>query len=122
MTLDSDALATLTDVARKELAYLKQFGQPILPFERARREGYKYQEQPPSDHIENLNRYLLIAPSVVPKDLALRQFCIRHPDIQRNNIIVSRTTNSGWQIVSLLDWQHASILPLFLSAGVPERR
>ncbi|EJF63622.1 protein kinase subdomain-containing protein PKL/CAK/Fmp29 [Dichomitus squalens LYAD-421 SS1] len=113
--------AALAAPAYKELAYLKQFGRPLLPFERMRREAYRYQEQPPSDHIENLNRYLLIAPSLIPKNPVLGRFCIRHPDLQSGNIIVSRSPDSTWRIVSLLDWQHAPILPLFLLAGLPER-
>ncbi|KAL5523379.1 hypothetical protein ACEPAF_1646 [Sanghuangporus sanghuang] len=115
------AEAALVAGARKELAYLEQFGQPLLPFRRERRDGYQYQEQSPSAHIENLKRYLLIASSLVPRDPALGHFCIRHPDLQQNNIVVRRSSESGWQVVSLLDWQHASILPLFLLAGIPQR-
>ncbi|KAH9949736.1 protein kinase subdomain-containing protein PKL/CAK/Fmp29 [Amylocystis lapponica] len=103
------AKAVLAAAARKELAYLEQ------------RDGYQYQEQSPSAHIENLKRYLLIASSLVPRDPALGHFCIRHPDLQQSNIVVRRSSDSGWQVVSLLDWQHASILPPFLLAGVPQR-
>ncbi|KAF9819586.1 hypothetical protein IEO21_02050 [Rhodonia placenta] len=85
------------------------------------RDGYQYQEQSPSAHVENLKRYLLIASSLVPRDPVLGRFCIRHPDLQQSNIVVRRSSDSGWQVVGLLDWQHASILPLFLLAGVPER-
>ncbi|KAH9984925.1 hypothetical protein BJV77DRAFT_1062084 [Russula vinacea] len=115
------AEAALIAAARKELAYLEQFGQPLLPFRRERRDGYQYQEQSPSAHIENLKRYLLITSSLVPRDPTLGRFCIRHPDLQQSNIVVRRSTDSGWQVVSLLDWQHASILPPFLLAGVPQR-
>jgi hypothetical protein len=92
-----------------------------LPFRRARREGYQYREQPPSDHIENLERYLLIASSLIPRDLALGHFRIRHPDLQPSNIIVSRSPDSSLPVVSLIDWQHTSILPLFLLAGIPQQ-
>ncbi|KAG7441085.1 protein kinase subdomain-containing protein PKL/CAK/Fmp29 [Guyanagaster necrorhizus] len=115
------AEATLARAAHKERTYLERFGQPLLPFERVRREGYQYQEQPPSDHIENLDRYLLIALSLVPRNPALRHFCIRHPDLHPSNIIVSTSPDSKWQVVGLLDWQHAPILPPFLLAGVPQR-
>ncbi|KAL5522368.1 hypothetical protein ACEPAG_8384 [Sanghuangporus baumii] len=115
------AEAVLVAGARKELAYLEQFGQPLLPFRRERRDGYQYQEQSPLAHIENLKRYLLIASSLVPKDPALGHSRIRHPDLQQNNVVVRRSSESGWQVVSLLDWQHASILPLFLLAGIPQR-
>ncbi|KAJ7623719.1 protein kinase subdomain-containing protein PKL/CAK/Fmp29 [Roridomyces roridus] len=107
--------------AHKELAFLERFGQPLLPFDRARRAMYEYQEQHPSEFVENLNRYLLIAPSIVPQDSALRSFRIRHPDLtHENNILVSRTADSDeWKICSLIDWQHASILPISLLAGIP---
>ncbi|KAF8337850.1 protein kinase subdomain-containing protein PKL CAK Fmp29 [Amanita rubescens] len=113
--------AALVRGADKELAYLERFGRPLLPFQCIRREGYQYQEQLPSDHIENLDRYLLIASSLIPRDPALGHFCIRHPDLQPSNIIVSRSPDSSLRVVSLIDWQHTSILPLFLLAGIPQR-
>ncbi|EJD08141.1 protein kinase subdomain-containing protein PKL/CAK/Fmp29 [Fomitiporia mediterranea MF3/22] len=115
------AEAVLVGAAHKELAYLEQFGQPLLPFQRLRREGYGYKEQSPSDHIANLNHYLLIVLSLIPKNPTLRGFHIRHPDLQQSNIFVSKSPESGWQVVGLLDWQHTSILPLFLLAGIPDR-
>ncbi len=54
MTLDENTEAALVAAARKELAYLEQFGRPLLPFQRERREAYGYKEQSPSDHIKNL--------------------------------------------------------------------
>ena len=121
MTPDESAEATLVAAARKELAYLERFGQPILPFRRERRPGYHFQEQPPSTHIENLKRYLRIASSLVPTNPALAKFSIRHPDLQQSNIIVRRSSSAGWHVASLLDWQHASILPSFLLTGIPHR-
>jgi hypothetical protein len=93
----------LLAVARKELGYLERFGQPLLPFRRARRDGYQYQEQLPSAHIENMKRYLLIVSSLVPRDSTLGRFCIRLPDLQQGNIVVRRSSDSGWKVVSLLD-------------------
>jgi hypothetical protein len=92
-----------------------------LPFQRERREGYQYKKQQPSDHIENLNRYLLIASSLIPSNPALRDFRIRHPDPQPSNIIVSRSLDSNLHVVGLIDWQHTPILPTFLLAGIPGR-
>ena len=123
ITIDESTEAALARGAQKEQTYLQRFGQPLLPFQRMRREGYQYQEQPPSDHVENLDRYLLIAPSLAPRNPALRQFSIRHPDLYSSNIIVSPSpdSDSKWQVVGLLDWQHTPILPAFLLAGVPQR-
>ena len=92
-----------------------------MPFQRTRREAYNWQEQQPSDHTENLDRYLRITPSLVSKDRRLDYFCIRHPDLQPSNIIVSRSPDSNsYAIVGLIDWQHTSILPLSLAAGIPK--
>jgi len=121
-TIDENAEAVLVAAARKELAYLEQFGRPLLPFQRERREAYGHKEQQPSDHIKNLERYLLIASSLVSKNSALHHFRIRHPDLQPSNIIVSASSDSNQlKIVGLIDWQHASILPLCLLAGIPGR-
>ena len=121
MTIDKSVESALVGPANKELAYLHEFGQPLLPFQRIRRESYNYREQSPSDHIDNLQRYLQIASSLVPKDPSLNQFRIRHPDFQETNIVVSRLSNSDLQVVSVLDWQHASILPTFLLSSMPHR-
>lgn len=66
-----NAEVALVRGTEKELAYLHQFGRPLLPFQRTRREAYRYQAQPPSDHIENLHRYRRIALSLIPKNPAL---------------------------------------------------
>jgi hypothetical protein len=84
--------------AKKELAYLKHFGQPLLPFQHVRREICQYQEQSPSDHIKNLDRYL-IASSLIPRHPAFGHFCIRHPDLRTGNIIVSTSPDSNLRIV-----------------------
>ncbi|KAI0631483.1 kinase-like domain-containing protein [Trametes polyzona] len=114
--------AALVAGAHKEIAYLKQFGRPILPIRRERRPAYKFQPQLPSTHVELLGRYLSIASAIVPEDPALNRFCLRHPDFNLGNIFVSRSPDSGQcKVVSLIDWQHTSILPMFLLAGVPHR-
>ncbi|KDR81233.1 hypothetical protein GALMADRAFT_60691 [Galerina marginata CBS 339.88] len=115
------AEAALIRGAEKERVYLQRFGRPLLPFQRARREAYKYQQQQPSDHIENLDRYLRIASSLVAKNRALDYFCIRHPDLQPGNVIISWSLESNaYVVVGLIDWQHTSILPLSLHAGIPQ--
>ncbi|KAH9848501.1 kinase-like domain-containing protein [Lenzites betulinus] len=113
--------AALAAAAQKEIAYLKHYGQPLLPLRRERRPSYKYQQQSPSDHVKNLERYLSITSSLVPKDPALSRFYIRHPDLQPNNIFVSWSPGADCTIVSVFDWQHTSILPMFLLAGIPQR-
>jgi hypothetical protein len=116
---DKNVEAALAAAGHKETAYLKQFGQPLLPLRRERRPSYKYQPQLPSCHIESLEQYLSITPSLIPRDPTLSRFCIRHPNLRPDNIFVSRTPD-GWKIISIIDWQQTSILPMFLQAGIPE--
>jgi hypothetical protein len=40
---------------------------------------------------------------------------LRHPDVQPNNVFIS----DDLSITSLIDWQHCSILPLFLQCAIP---
>ncbi|EER29794.1 hypothetical protein CPC735_011120 [Coccidioides posadasii C735 delta SOWgp] len=107
----------LTAGATKEIAYLKRFGRPLQPFQRLRREMYNYQAQSHLEHIVNLEKYLQIAPHLIPRDCpALHRPVLRHPDLQPNNIFVS----SDLEIKGLIDWQHSTVLPLFLQCGIPQ--
>lgn len=63
-----------------------------------------------------LEKYLKIAPYLVPSDKSLHKPTLRHPDLQPNNIFVSKDLD----IVGLIDWQYCSALPLFLAAGIPQ--
>ncbi|KAH6888887.1 hypothetical protein BKA70DRAFT_1541424 [Coprinopsis sp. MPI-PUGE-AT-0042] len=98
--------------AHKELAYLKRFGRPLIPFRRELRPPYRFQPQPPLDHTQNLERYLSIAPTLIPKDRDLHRFSIAHPYPEIGNLILDR----DGQIVSIIDWQYTSVLPIFLLA------
>ncbi|KAH6857251.1 kinase-like domain-containing protein [Alternaria rosae] len=116
----TDPTSALVAGAKKEIAYLTKFGRPLHPFQRVRREIYNYEKQSPLDHVASLEKYLQIAPYLIPHDNeALARPTLRHPDPQPNNIIVS----DKLEITSLIDWQHCAILPLFLyseSLEVPE--
>jgi hypothetical protein len=82
----------------------------------ARREIYNYEPQSHLEHMESLQNYLRIKPQLGPRyhrDLARRT--ITHPDLQPNNVFVSEDL----EITGVIDWQHCSILPLFLQCGIP---
>ncbi len=114
---DRDSLAVLTAGATKEIAYLKKFGRALQPFQRLRREVYNYQAQSHLEHIMNLEKYLKVAPHLVSRDCpALHRPVLRHPDLQPNNIFVSNKL----EIKGLIDWQHSTVLPLFLQCGIPQ--
>ena len=120
--VDTNGEEMLVAPARKELAYLKQFGMPLLPRFRMRRKGYRYQEQHPSDHAANLHNFLRMVPSLV-READFGRFCVRHPDIRSTNVFVEKSTGSGsesgsWRIVSLIDWERTVILPELLQESV----
>ena len=115
--IDGNTLSVLQAGARKEIAYLKTFGRPVQPLQRLRREVYGYQPQSPSEHMESLAKYLEVAPFLLPQDEMLSRPTIRHPDLQPNNVFVT----ANFEIKALIDWQHCSILPLFLQNGIPPR-
>lgn len=78
---------------------------------------YSYKKVEPADHIGNLCDYLQIAEYLSPTTGSPSDRpIIRHPDLQPNNIFVS----DSFDVVSLIDWQHCSVLPLFLQAGPPK--
>ncbi|KAJ5585265.1 uncharacterized protein N7459_005065 [Penicillium hispanicum] len=106
----------LTAGATKEIAYLEKSGRALQPFQRLRREVYNYQAQSHLEHIATLKKYLQIAPHLIPRDCpTLHRPTIRHPDLQPNNVFVSNEL----EITGLIDWQHSTILPLFLQCGIP---
>lgn len=113
-----DCFAALTAGATKEIAYLEKFGKPLAPFQRLRREVHNYQPQSHLEHIQNLKKYLAIAPHLIssaPNDKYLHRPVIRHPDLQPNNVIVT----DNFEVKGLIDWQHSTIMPLFLQSGIP---
>jgi hypothetical protein len=71
----------------------------------------------PQTHIDALNKYLELAKCLgYPPESHLSRPVLRHPDLQPNNILLSESLD----IVGLIDWQHATIMPLFLAAGIPK--
>ncbi|PYH98574.1 kinase-like protein [Aspergillus ellipticus CBS 707.79] len=110
-----DPIDALRNPVLKELAWLRAYSRPRFPFECAYRESMEYRLSEPSEHIASLESYLEIAPDLLPSNEMLRSV-LRHPDLQPNNIFVS----DDLDIVGLIDWQHASVLSLFLAAGIPK--
>lgn len=103
-------------VGERELQWLQRFGQKRYPREPLYREFYGHQKVDPQVQIGHLLNYLKLAPHIVPKELELSMPTIRHPDLSPSNIFVS---DSG-EITGIIDWQHATILPIFLQAKIPK--
>ncbi|OJJ43355.1 hypothetical protein ASPZODRAFT_103231 [Penicilliopsis zonata CBS 506.65] len=100
----------------RELAWTKAYAKPRLPYERLYRELYHFKHVSPDSHIADLSNYLKMVSCLgYAKDSSLNRPVMRHPDLQPNNILVSESN----EIIGLIDWQHCSILPLGIAAGIP---
>ena len=119
LTTTSPPGSTSTDVlltpAIKEMAWLRKYGVPRMPFDRVYRDLTGYQKSDPQEHYKNLEMYLQIAERLVCEQEFLDRPTLRHPDLNPNNILISDKAD----IVALIDWQHSKIIPLFLTAGIP---
>ncbi|RMD41469.1 hypothetical protein DV735_g3650, partial [Chaetothyriales sp. CBS 134920] len=112
-----DHTRLLAAVGEREVKWMNRFAKPRLHFERLYREVHKYQKMSPIPHIKSLNEYLILTQCLgYPVENRLSRPILRHPDLQPNNIILSPSLD----IVGLVDWQHATCLPLFLAAGIPK--
>ena len=96
--------------------YLEAYGYDRYVQNRLSREEFDSQKQSPLPYIKLLDDFLLIGSHISPKrDSYLSQPVIRHPDLNPNNIFVT----DSFDVVGLIDWQHCSVMPLFLQAGIP---
>jgi hypothetical protein len=102
--------------ANKEIEYLTRYGRPLFPFNRMQREVFNLEKQLPSVHLDSLRKYMQISSALIPDDRELIRPVIRHPDLRPSNIFVS----DDYEITSLIDWQNAVVLPLFLHSGIPD--
>ncbi|KAH3973014.1 hypothetical protein HBH52_147360 [Parastagonospora nodorum] len=110
-----NTLRVLHASAEKELAWIDKHGKPRYPFHRQHREAFQYVKQDPKVHAQSLEAYLRVAPYLIPEGGELEVPMLRHPDVQPNNIFVSE----DFRVTSIIDWQHAIVLPNFLAAGIP---
>ncbi|KAF1919121.1 phosphotransferase family protein [Ampelomyces quisqualis] len=106
----------LEAVGHRELTWLQKFGKRRFPREPLYREFYGRQEVDPQVQVDSLMDYLKVAPHIIPDNLELCQPTIRHPDLSPTNIFVSESGD----ITGVIDWQHSTILPMFLQAKIPK--
>ncbi|KAF7125526.1 hypothetical protein CNMCM5793_001765 [Aspergillus hiratsukae] len=104
-------------VGERELTWAKAYAKPRLPYERLYREIYGFSQVSPDRHLQNLSDYLILAPCLgFRAGSSLNRPVIRHPDLQPDNILISDAN----EVVGFVDWQHCTILPLGLAAGIPK--
>ena len=101
--------------AIREIEFCKRFGKPRLHVERYLRELHEFKERSPTTHIHLLSDYLKLAPGLDISGQDFSRPVLRHPDFSPNNILL----DSSNDIIGIIDWQHATILPLCLCAGIP---
>ncbi|KAE8151645.1 kinase-like domain-containing protein [Aspergillus avenaceus] len=106
----------LESIARKEIEWTRHYGKPVeLDFPH---NGIFPGMKSPDDYLHLLNKYLLFAPHLLPKDPdnPLNRPTLRHPDLNPNNIFISPETG---EVSCIIDWQHATVEPRLLVAGYP---
>ncbi|KAL8838293.1 MAG: hypothetical protein Q9170_002190 [Blastenia crenularia] len=103
----------LTSIGKREAAWTIKLGQP-----RQRQFFFSFSEQniEPKDHISLLSQYVLVSPYLIPRQGDLALPTLRHPDLHQSNIFLRPQSTD---ILGIIDWQGASILPCFLQAGFP---
>lgn len=74
-----------------------------------------YQKSSVAEYASLLQKYLEIVPYLVPRQVQFHRPILRHSDLRPNNIFCSEDLS----IVGIIDWQHCSVLPSFLAAGIP---
>jgi hypothetical protein len=106
----------LKAVGEREMLWLRRFGKKRYPQEPFYSEFYGRQKVDPQVQIHHLLDYLKVVPYLVPEAEQLNIPTIRHPDLSPSNIFIS---DSG-DISGIIDWQHTTILPIFLQAKIPK--
>ncbi|PIG88580.1 hypothetical protein AARAC_000971 [Aspergillus arachidicola] len=112
----ADPCSYLMSIAQKEIEWVRQYGKPLkLDFPH---NGSTPGEVSPEEYIHLLEKFLLLAPYVLPRDSdnPLNQPTLRHPDLNPNNIFVSPDSGA---ISCIIDWQHTTAEPCLLVAGHP---
>jgi hypothetical protein len=106
----------MKSIGERELAWLEKFANPRYPREPLYRAFYDHQEVSTAVQMQVLRGYPVLVLLLVPEQAKLTRPTIRHPDLSLSNILVFNTS----EITGLIDWQHTSVLPLFLQAKIPK--
>lgn len=105
-------LDCVTSAARREMAVIQRHAKPqprqtfLLPT------NYNIH---PSEHTSLLSQFLQVAPHLI-RPGSYSAPTLRHPDLSLSNILLAPGTS---KIISIIDWQGATILPRFMQAGYP---
>ncbi|KAJ0421406.1 phosphotransferase enzyme family protein [Aspergillus carlsbadensis] len=108
----SSSAAYAIDIAKREKEWITRFAKPRHPADPLRQSD---SQESPDSHIALLDKYLKIVPNLIPQHPGQNRPVLWHSDIHSGNIIVQKN-----QIVSIIDWQGCSTLPVFHACRIPK--
>lgn len=99
-------------MAENEIQYLREHNRPRMNFHRSNAEP-----QLPLEAVSVLERYLQLATCMVPPhgEQDTHSPTLWHPDLHLDNIFVDPESR---QITSIIDWQGATVMPMYLQCGI----
>lgn len=99
-------------IPRREIAWIKDYAVPVSTNDPL---APSAAQNAPSEHVSLLEKYLKIAPYLLPTDPDLLTSNLWHKDLHSGNIFLE-----GGHITSIIDWQRAWAGPLFTQARHPQ--
>ncbi|RDW70457.1 aminoglycoside phosphotransferase family protein [Aspergillus mulundensis] len=116
MDIDRGPWASAIDyvqaVARREIAWIQKHVIPRSPDDPF---FVSHSQNDPAEHVSLLERYLTVAPCLLPQENDLIGSYLWHSDLRTPNIFVDDTGH----ITSIIDWQSTYAAPLFLEGRHP---
>ncbi|KAL4947114.1 phosphotransferase enzyme family protein [Aspergillus filifer] len=110
--LGSSPGAYATAIARRERKWITRFANPRHLADRLRQSD---SQESPGCHIKFLNRYLKVVPRLMPSYPGQNRSVLWRSDLHFGNIFVK-----GNEIVSIIDRQGCSSLPIFHACRIPK--
>jgi Phosphotransferase enzyme family len=102
-----------TSICQREIDWISEFAIPRAEDDPLRQMD---SQEDPACHIDLLQRCITLAPHLEPPPSSSAPV-LWHHDLSLRNILISNDTKP--KIISILDWQNVSIVPLFLKFDEP---
>lgn len=99
-------------LALREIAWIQKYATPRSPDDPF---FVSHSQNSPAEHISLLEKYISIAPYLLPREEDLLGLFLWHTDLRTPNIFV----NDNGNITSIIDWQSVWAGPLFLEGRHP---
>ncbi|KAI9836106.1 MAG: hypothetical protein M1819_001722 [Sarea resinae] len=105
-------LAYISAIAHRDIAWIKRYAVPRAADDPL---ATSSAQNSPNEHISILEKYLAVAPYLLPADPELANSNLWHKDLHSRNIFIENDC-----ITSIIDWQSVWAGPLFLQARHPK--